>query len=62
MSELYFKHVEFDKWCESCKHYEKPESEPPCDECLDVPAREGSHKPEYWTSKDGNKYSDQSIC
>lgn len=66
MSELYFKHVEFGKWCGSCKYSDQPESEPPCDECLDTPAREGSHRPEKWTPMKGGKGNDrgsmQGLC
>ena len=51
MSDLYLKHVEFHKWCESCEYEENAESEPPCDECLEIPAREGSKKPEKWVEK-----------
>lgn len=40
--------VEFDKWCSSCKFKDKSSTAEPCDSCLSVPARESSHKPEYW--------------
>lgn len=43
--------VEFDKWCSTCKHKDKKEHESPCDECLSVPARMNSHKPERYVEK-----------
>lgn len=58
-----YKEVFFDVYCETCKH----KSEPPviyeensdkvvstrCNDCLTIPARIDSHKPEYW--EDGTK-------
>lgn len=40
--------VEFDKWCESCKHKNRKDTEEPCDSCIEVPARPDSRKPERW--------------
>ena len=40
--------VEFDEWCKKCKHYEKPESEDPCWDCLCDPVNSASHKPTKW--------------
>ena len=38
--------VYFDVYCEQCKYKDYDESQEPCFECLDVPARvDGSHKP-----------------
>lgn len=45
------KHVNFDAWCPTCKHYSTEETEEPCNECLTNPAREYSHKPEKWEEK-----------
>lgn len=39
------KHVEFNRFCKICKHFKIPSIEDPCDECLNVPAREHSYKP-----------------
>lgn len=47
------KFVDYFRYCASCEHWDKQESESPCDECLELPAREDSHKPEYY-----NKSSD----
>ena len=44
--------VEFDKYCESCKHKNVPEADSPCDECLEIPARDESRKPERWEAED----------
>lgn len=39
------KHVEFWNYCEKCEHRDKDQWEDPCDECLNYPAREYSHRP-----------------
>lgn len=44
--------VDFYIWCPSCKHYTKLGTEEPCNECLETPAREDSHKPEKWEAKE----------
>ena len=43
-----YKLVNFDVYCPSCKNADKSEEDSPCDECLQIPARANSHKPEYW--------------
>ncbi len=52
MDELKF--VEFDKYCSTCAHKDEEESDPykKCNDCLAIPAREYSHKPEYYKKKD----------
>lgn len=45
--------VEFDKWCPSCKHESKDESEYPCWECLEEPVNENSRKPVFY--REANK-------
>lgn len=49
-----FKFVEFDKYCATCVHKGEEESDPykKCNDCLAIPAREYSHKPEYYKKKD----------
>lgn len=42
------KEVFFHLYCETCKHYKTPEHEDPCNECLNEPSNENSHKPVYW--------------
>ena len=37
--------VEFEKFCKDCVHYEKPETDDPCNECLGHTVNEDSHKP-----------------
>ncbi|MCI8992261.1 MAG: hypothetical protein HFG80_05960 [Eubacterium sp.] len=44
--------VDFEKYCETCKYVKKKEVEDPCNECLEVGAREGSGKPERWEEKE----------
>ncbi len=43
--------VNFDEYCESCKHCDTSEEEDPCFECLTEPVNEYSHKPVKWESK-----------
>lgn len=52
MDELKF--VEFDKYCSTCVRKDEEESDPykKCNDCLAIPAREYSHKPEYYKKKD----------
>ncbi len=40
-----YKEVYFDTYCSKCKHLKKPETEEPCNECLNNPVNEWSHKP-----------------
>lgn len=43
--------VEFDKWCPKCKWKDAsdaPSPDIPCDECLEVAAREDSHIPDRY--------------
>lgn len=39
------KEVFFNQYCDSCVNKDTAESEEPCDECLETPARPYSHKP-----------------
>lgn len=39
------KEVRFDIYCKTCKHWELPDEEDPCNECLAIPANNNSHKP-----------------
>ena len=43
--------VEFDKWCEKCKHFEKEETDDPCWDCLCDPVNHATHKPTKWEEK-----------
>lgn len=52
------KMVRFDKWCKTCKHQainvdnvDISKSTEPCNTCLEIGAREGTEKPEYWEKK-----------
>ena len=42
------KEVFFGDWCPKCKHYDTEETDDPCNECLDNPSNEDSHKPVRW--------------
>ena len=46
------KEVYFDKYCSKCVHKDVDEEELPCDECLATPARDDSHKPEYFKEEE----------
>lgn len=37
--------VEYEKYCNTCKHKDSPDTEDPCDSCLLECAVEDSHKP-----------------
>lgn len=37
--------VDFEQYCEKCKHFYKDSIEEPCNECLTNPVNEHSHKP-----------------
>lgn len=45
--------VLFGEYCKKCVHFQKAESEYPCDECLEEPWRLHSHKPSMF--KDSGK-------
>ena len=54
MNEENYKLVEYEKWCKTCKHKDletQPGKDIPCDECLDEPARQYSHKPLRYEEK-----------
>ena len=46
------KEVYFDQYCETCKYFEIPETEDPCNECLANPSNMYSHKPINWKEKE----------
>lgn len=43
--------VFFDEYCPKCKRSDKDETDDICNECLHVPARQNSHKPEKFEEK-----------
>lgn len=46
-----YKEVYFNQYCKTCKHAKKKEHEEPCEECLDNPINQYSHKPINWEKK-----------
>lgn len=52
MDERYDKEVRFDQYCKKCKYYGLKESEEPCEECLEYPANDASHKPVKFEEKE----------
>lgn len=47
-----YKIIEFDKYCPTCENKDKPDSEDPCDECLDTPVNVDSRKPINYKKKE----------
>lgn len=47
-----FKEVYFSQYCRRCKHEKNAEDEEPCDECLQNPVNEYSHKPVMFKEKE----------
>ena len=45
------KMVMFDEYCPTCKNFDVPEEDDPCDECLRSPFKENSEKPVKWEDK-----------
>lgn len=46
------KEVFFYEYCPKCQYYRNEEEDYPCCDCLAVPSRQDSHKPEYYKEKD----------
>lgn len=46
------KEVFFDQYCKTCVNKDLPEDADPCDDCLNIPGRQDSHKPEYYEKKE----------
>lgn len=44
--------VEFDKYCQKCKHKGTSSFDEPCDSCLEYPANLDSRKPLYFEAED----------
>lgn len=44
--------VNFNQYCEKCKYEKLKEDETPCDECLEEPVNDDSHKPVYFEPKE----------
>lgn len=59
MDESSLKMVRFDLYCKSCDHYSQKfpkenissEAQEPCNTCLEISAREGTRKPEYYKER-----------
>lgn len=47
-----YKFVEYDKYCNKCKHSECYEGDDPCNECLTNPAMIDSHKPMHFEERE----------
>ncbi len=45
------KEVYFGLYCKTCKNEALPESEEPCNSCLEEPVNTDSHRPVNWEKK-----------
>jgi hypothetical protein len=52
MEEIRLKEVYFDEFCSKCEFEKLAENEKPCDECLEEPVNEYSHKPVKFKQKE----------
>lgn len=46
-----YKEVYYGDYCKTCKHWEKEETDDPCDECLENSVNLYSHKPVCYEKK-----------
>lgn len=46
------KEVNFADFCMECKHFKTKDIEDPCNDCLEVGAREGTEAPLYFEKED----------
>ncbi len=51
------KEVRFDLYCKKCRYFDTQDYEEPCNECLENPAMQDSHKPMHFEEKDGKAWS-----
>ena len=47
--------VDFRKYCRTCKHRDAPETDEPCNECLEYPVNLYSRKPVNYVAADRKK-------
>ncbi len=52
MDQVNMKIVDFEHYCPTCEFSNIADVEDPCNDCLTVPAREYSHKPEKYQEKE----------
>lgn len=55
MDERNLKEVLYYPYCTSCEHYKSSEHVYPCNDCLEHPANENTHKPINFKLKEKNK-------
>lgn len=46
------KHVDYRKYCPKCKYNDQQDYEDPCNECMDNPVNQDSHKPINFEEKE----------
>lgn len=54
------KEVFFDMYCKTCKYYKQASYLHPCNDCLNTPYNEDSHKPVNW--KEGKRMVKNTKC
>lgn len=47
--------VDFEKYCETCKHKDLKGYKDPCNDCLDNPVNSNSQKPIYYEENENKK-------
>lgn len=52
MDESKEKEVYFNVWCKECKYEKTDEFEDPCNDCLNCPSNDSSHKPINFKAKE----------
>ena len=52
MADEGYNEVYFHEYCEKCKHWEVPDYEEPCNECLENPMALHTHKPVKFEEKE----------
>ena len=51
MAEIITKEVYFYKYCPTCAYFERKCSEDPCNDCLNNPSNDYSHRPVNWKQR-----------
>ena len=53
--------VDFEKYCGRCVNRDKAENQEPCDDCLEVSAKEDSRKPVHFVERRGGSGGDTVV-
>lgn len=58
MDEQAYKEVYYHVYCSKCKHEDVPDTDEPCNECLDNPLNWNSHRPVKYEEKGAVKMNE----